>query len=152
MTDTQANDRAMARNRIRFLDLAMDGIVREALRAKKDQQLDHLRQTLPELCAATHYIDGSSEIDSLIEAWNAAEQIDRMTPPGAVQIDVSSDFSTNKIIDRVLQRSIGSVRSLPLHRAHKPMFKPYPQEIDAALNASNSVQAAFTTLFDAMIA
>jgi hypothetical protein len=151
MTDIQATDRALARNRIRFLDLAMDGIVREALKAKKDQQLDYLRQTLPELCAATHYIDGSSDVDSLVEAWNAADRADRVTPPEAVEVDTQSDFSTHNIIDRVLQRSIGSVRSLPLHRAHKPMFKPYPQEIDAALAASG-VHEAFSTLFEAMIA
>jgi hypothetical protein len=151
MSDLQIVDRALARNRIRFLDLAMDGIVREALRAKKELQLDYLRQTLPELCAATHYIDGSSDVDSLVEAWNAADRADRVTPPDAVEVDVHSDFSTHKIIDRVLQRSIGSVRSLPLHRAHKPMFKPYPQEIGAALSAS-CVHQAFSTLFEAMIA
>jgi len=131
MSDAQKVGRELARNRVRFLDQAMDGVLKDALKQKKEQQLDYLRQMLPQLCAAAHFIDETSEVDLLIEAWNAAEAVDRITPAEAVVPDTHSTFNTIAIMERVLQRSIGLVRSLPLHRAHKPMFKPYVHEITA---------------------
>ncbi len=152
MTDVKSpHDKGIASNRTRFIDLAMDGIVLETLRIKKEQQLDHLKTTLPELCAAAHFVDGSADVETLINAWNEADQADRITPPDAVSVETDGGFPTHQIIERILRRSIGAVRSLPMHRAHKPMFTPYPQEIDAALK-NNSVHVAFTTLFNAMLA
>jgi hypothetical protein len=103
------------------------------------------------LCAASHFIDEDSDVGVFVAGWNDALAEDRKTPPEAISVDTTSGFTTHKIIDRILRRAVGSVRSLPLYRAHKPMFAPYPEEIETALT-EGTVHEAFEKLFKQMIA